>query len=136
LTPAWEQELGELGNHIISGTSMHPDLPFEGVDRLNGIAAEEYDRDSTPIYFMFGYSWAQTLQQGVEGADGLDNTAIRDWLRQNSVTTVGGEYSFDDRGLPNPIEYATQVKDGAAELIWPDDVAGADVTYPYGAQFA
>jgi branched-chain amino acid transport system substrate-binding protein len=85
---------------------------------------------------MFGYSWAQTLQQGVEGADGLDNTAIRDWLRQNSVTTVGGEYSFDDRGLPNPIEYATQVKDGAAELIWPDDVAGADVTYPYGAQFA
>ncbi len=135
LTPAWQQELGELGNHIISGTSMHPDLPFEGVDHLEQVADQKYDRGSTPIYFMFGYSWAQTLQQGVEGAGEVDNSAIKDWLRSNCVSTVGGEYCFDDRGLPDPITYTTQVKDGTAELVWPEDVATTDVTYPYGEQF-
>ena len=135
LTPAWEAELGELGNYVVSGTSMHPDLPFEGVDRLNEVADEKYDRGSTPVYFMFGYSWAQTLAQGVQGAETLDNTEIRDWLHENCVRTVGGEYCFDERGLPDPIEYATQVQDGTAELVWPNDVSETDVTYPYGEQF-
>lgn len=135
LTPAWEEELGEQGNYVVSGTSMHPDLPFEGVDRINEIASERYDRATTPIYFMFGTSWAQTLQQGVEGAGAVDNTAIRDWLVENCVQTVGGEYCFDEQGLPDPIEYATQIREGTAELVWPEDVATADVAYPYGEQF-
>lgn len=135
LTPAWEDELGDLGDYVVSGTSMHPDLPFEGIDRLNEIAQEEYDRDTTSEYFLFGYSWMQTLQQGIEGAGELDNAAIRDWLKSNTVETVGGEYSFDDRGLPDPIEYATQVRDGVAKLVAPDDVATHDVVYPYYEQF-
>ena len=84
---------------------------------------------------MFGYSWAETLQQGVEGAGNIDNTAIKDWLHNNCVQTVGGEYCFDERGLPDPIEYATQVQDGTAELTWPSDVATTEVVYPYGEQF-
>jgi branched-chain amino acid transport system substrate-binding protein len=135
LTPAWEAELGDLGNHVISGTSMHPDLPFEGVDRLNQVASEKYDRESTPIYFMFGYSWAQTLEQGVAGAGTLENPAIKDWLRDKCVQTVGGEYCFDERGLPDPVEFATQIQGGTAELVWPEDVATVDFTYPYGDQF-
>lgn len=135
LTPAWEAELGELGNYVISGTSMHPDLPFEGVDRLNEIAGEKYNRETTPIYFMFGYTWMQTLQQGVEGAGELDNDAIRDWLHENCVSTVGGEYCFDDRGLPDPIEFVTQVRDGTARLVGPEDVATHDMAYPYHEQF-
>ena len=135
LTPAWEEELGELGNYIVSGTSMHPDLPFEGIDQLKQAASQRYDRNTTPQYFMFGYSWAETLQQGVEGAGNIDNTAIKDWLHNNCVQTVGGEYCFDERGLPDPIEYATQVQDGTAELTWPSDVATTEVVYPYGEQF-
>lgn len=135
LTPAWEGELGDLGDYVVSGTSMHPDLPYEGIDRLNEIAQEQYDRETTSEYFLFGYSWMQTLQQGVEGAGELDNAAIRDWLKANCVETVGGEYCFDDRGLPDPIEYATQVRDGVAKLVAPDDVATHDVAYPYHEQF-
>jgi branched-chain amino acid transport system substrate-binding protein len=135
LTPAWEAELGDLGNYVVSGTSMHPDLPFEGVDRINDVANRTYDRESTPQYFMFGYAWAQTLDRGVRGAGSLDNTAIKDWLHENCVRTIGGEYCFDERGLPDPIEYATQVQDGTAELVWPSDVASAELVYPYGEQF-
>lgn len=135
LTPAWEAELGEQGNYVISGTSMHPDLPFEGVDRLNDIAEDKYDRETTPIYFMFGYSWMQALEQGVRGAETLDDTEIKNWLHQNCVQTVGGEYCFDERGLPDPIEFATQVRDGVAELVWPEDVATTDIAYPWSDQF-
>lgn len=135
LSPAWEAELGEQGNYVVSGTSMHPDLPYEGVDHLNEVANEEYDRSSTPIYFMFGYAWAQTLEQGVKGAGAVDNSAIKDWLHNNCVQTVGGGYCFDERGLPDPIEFATQIQDGTAELVAPDDVATADLVYPYGDQF-
>lgn len=135
LTPAWQAELGEAGNYVISGTSMHPDLPFEGVDRLNEIAEEEYDRETTSEYFLFGYSWIQTLEQGVEGADTLDNEAIRDWLRENCVETVGGEFCFDERGLPDPIDYVTQVREGVARLTWPEDVATHEIAYPWYEQF-
>ena len=135
LTPAWENELGDLGNYVVSGTSMHPDLPFEGIDRLNEIAEEKYDRETTSEYFLFGYSWMQTLQQGVEGAGEVDNEAIRDWLRNNCVETVGGEYCFDDRGLPEPIEYVTQVRDGVAKLVGPEEVATHEMAYPWSEQF-
>ena len=135
LTPAWEKELGEQGNYIVSGTSMHPDLPFEGVERLNEIAKEKYDREKTSEYFLFGYSWMQTLQQGIEGAESIDNAAVRDWLRENCVNTVGGEYCFDERGLPDPIEYATQVRDGVARLVAPEDVATHEMAYPWNEQF-
>jgi len=135
LTPAWEAELGELGDYVVSGTSMHPDLPFEGIDRLNEIAEENYDRGTTSEYFLFGYSWMQTLQQGVEGAGELNQEMIRDWLRNNCVETVGGEYCFDDRGLPDPIEYVTQVRDGVARLVGPEDVATHEMAYPWYEQF-
>jgi branched-chain amino acid transport system substrate-binding protein len=135
LTPAWQNELGDLGNYVVSGTSMHPDLPFEGIDRLNEIAEEKYDRETTSEYFLFGYSWMQTLQQGVEGAGELNNEAIRDWLRNNCVETVGGEYCFDDRGLPDPIEYVTQVRDGVAKLVGPEEVATHEMAYPWSEQF-
>ncbi len=135
LTPAWQAELGEAGNYVISGTSMHPDLPFEGIDRLNEIAEEEYDRETTSEYFLFGYSWMQTLEQAVEGADSLDNDAIRDWLHENCVETVGGELCFDERGLPDPIEYVTQVREGVARLTWPEDVSTHEIAYPWYEQF-
>lgn len=135
LTPAWENELGDLGNYVVSGTSMHPDLPFEGIDRLNQIAEEEYDRETTSEYFLFGYSWMQTLQQGVEGAGEINNDAIRDWLHNNCVETVGGEYCFDERGLPDPIEYVTQVRDGVAKLVGPEEVATHEMAYPWSEQF-
>jgi len=130
LVPAWEDELGEDGNYVISGTAMHPDLPFENVDLLNEHAQEEYGR-SAPPYFMFGVAWMQTLHQGVEGAGSLDQDEIRDWLKEESVNTVGGELTFDERGLPESYGYTTQVQDGSPELVWPEEVKAADIKYPY-----
>ena len=42
------------------------------------------------------------------------------------ATTV----KFDDKGLPAPYNYATQVINGQPQLVWPKDVKSADIVYP------
>ena len=130
IIPAWVQELGADGNYVFSGTAVHPSLPFEGISRLNEVARAKYNAPVAPIYFIFGYAWMQALQRGVEGAQTLDQTAIRDWLKSNQITTVAGTFTFDERGLPPPYNYLTQVIDGKVELIWPPEVRTKEPIYP------
>jgi branched-chain amino acid transport system substrate-binding protein len=130
LVPAWEDELGEDGNYVFSGTAIHPGLPFEGVDYLNEVSQEKYGT-MAPAYFMFGCAWMQVLQQGVEGAGSLDQDEIRDWLRANQVSNVGGDFTFDEKGLPPAYSFGTQVIDGVPYLVWPEDVAMTAPVYPY-----
>lgn len=130
IIPAWTQELGADGNYVFSGTAVHPGLPFEGIAELNEVARAQYEVPTAPIYFIFGYAWMQALQRGVEGAQSLDQGAIRDWLKANEISTVAGTFTFDERGLPPPYNYLTQVIDGKVELVWPADVRTADPVFP------
>jgi branched-chain amino acid transport system substrate-binding protein len=130
LVPAWQKELGEDGNYVFSGTAIHPGLPFEGVAYLNEVSADKYG-SLAPPYFMFGYAWMQVLGQAVEGAGTLDQDAIRDWLRTNEVKTVGGNFTFDEKGLPPAYSFCTQVIDGVPYLVWPQDVSMKAPVYPY-----
>ena len=130
LVPAWTKELGPDANYVFSGTALHDKLPFEGIDRLNQVAKEKHNVPTAPTYFLFGYAWLQALQQGVEGAGSLDQTAIRDWLKSHEISTIAGKLSFDQRGLPKPYNYLTQVIDGRVELIWPKGVRTHEPVYP------
>jgi branched-chain amino acid transport system substrate-binding protein len=136
-TPSWSKELGSLGNGVVSGTAMHPSLPFEGVDYLNERAQERYDVNAAPTYFMFGYSWMQALQQAVEGVGEVDQNALKNWLRNNEVSTVAGPMTFDERGLPERYSLATQMVGGVPELVYPREFKGQQVDsdttmlYPY-----
>lgn len=130
LVPAWTKELGEDGNYVFSGTAIHDQLPFPGVAELNEVARQKYGLPAAPQYFLFGYAWMQTLQKGVEGAGSLDQDAIRDYLRSHPIETIGGTFEFDEKGLPKPYSYATQVINGRPELIWPLEVRTAEPVYP------
>ncbi|MBW1800921.1 MAG: amino acid ABC transporter substrate-binding protein [Deltaproteobacteria bacterium] len=128
--PAWLKELGEDGYYVFSGTSLHNKLNYPGNDKLNAFIKKKYNIPGYPVYFGFGYAWMQTLSQGVEGAKSLDQTTIRDWLKSNTVNTICGPMSFDDKGLPDPINFCTQVIDGQVELIWPKEIRTAKPVYP------
>jgi branched-chain amino acid transport system substrate-binding protein len=130
IIPAWVKELGKDGDYIFSGTVLHNKLAYPGNDKLNAYVKKTYKLPGYPLYFGFGYAWMQTLSQGVEGAKGLDQTKIRDWLKSNTVQTIAGPMSFDAKGLPKPVNYCTQVINGKVELIWPRDVRTADPIYP------
>lgn len=128
--PAWIKELGKEGDYVFSGTSLHNKLNYPGNDKLNAYVKKKYNLPAYPVYFGFGYAWMQTLSQGVVGAKSLDQTKIRDWLKANTVHTIAGPMRFDKRGLPNPINFCTQVINGKVELIWPKNIRTAKPVYP------
>ncbi|MBW1920167.1 MAG: amino acid ABC transporter substrate-binding protein, partial [Deltaproteobacteria bacterium] len=128
--PAWVKELGKDGDYVFSGTSLHNKLNYPGNDKLNAYVKKKYGLPGYPVYFGFGYCWMQTLSQGVEGAGSLDQTKIRDWLKSHTVHTIAGPMSFNEKGLPKPINFCTQVINGQVELIWPIEVRTADPVYP------
>ena len=130
VVPAWVNELGKDGDYVFSGTSLHNKLKYPGNDRLNAHVKEKYGENQYPLYFGFGYVWMQTLQQGVEGSKSLDQTKIRDWLKSNTVHTICGPMTFDEKGLPPPINFCTQVINGEVELVYPDEIKTADPVYP------
>jgi branched-chain amino acid transport system substrate-binding protein len=130
VVPAWLKELGPDGYYVFSGTSLHNKLNFPGNDKLNAYIKEKYKLDGYPLYFGFGYVWMQTLSQGVEGAKSLNQDKIRDWLRSNTVQTICGPMKFDEKGLPKPINFCTQIIDGKVELIWPLNVRTKEPVYP------
>ncbi len=128
--PAWIKELGKDGNYIFSGSALHNKLNYPGNDKLNAYIKEKYGLPGYPVYFGFGYAWMQTLAQGVEGAKSLNQTKIRDWLKSNTVHNIAGPLKFDERGLPAPINFCTQIINEKVELIWPRAVRTADPVYP------
>jgi branched-chain amino acid transport system substrate-binding protein len=131
IIPAWVDQLGADGNYICSGTPMSYRLPYPGIDELNKWYAAKYPPAvNAPDYLLFGYCWMQVLQKGVEGAKSLDDTKIRDWLKSNEISVIGGKFKFDSKGLPPPIELTTQVIDKKVELIWPPDVRTHAPVYP------
>lgn len=128
--PAWVKELGKDGDFVFSGTSLHNKLNYPGNEKLNAYVKKQFNLPGYPVYFGFGYCWMQTLSQAVEGARSLDQTAIRDWLKSNTVYTIAGSMSFDEKGLPHPINFCTQLINGEVELIWPKAIRTAKPMYP------
>jgi branched-chain amino acid transport system substrate-binding protein len=128
--PAWVKELGKDGDFVFSGTSLHNKLNYPGNEKLNAYVKKQFNLPGYPVYFGFGYCWMQTLSQAVEGARSLDQTAIRDWLKSNTVNTIAGSMSFDEKGLPHPINFCTQLINGEVELIWPKAIRTAKPVYP------
>ena len=130
LVPDWKTQLQADGDYVFSGTPLHHKLPFEGMATLSAVAESEYGIGAIPDYFLYGNAWLQAVQAGVEGAGSLDQDAIRYYLKSHSITTVGGTFTFDERGLPEPYSYLTQVQPTGVELIWPQKVQTADPIYP------
>lgn len=73
-------------------------------------------------------AWQILLTGMTEG--GIDNAAVIAWLNAHEVETVVGTLNFD--GFNNygiDINRVAQVQDGRRVLVWPEDVAGAELDY-------
>jgi len=130
LIPEWVKELGPDGDYVVSGTPLHHKLPFPGIARLARVARERYNLAEPPLYFLFGYAWAQALQRAVEGTRSLKDDDLVAYLRSHTILTIAGSLRFDERGLPEPYEYTTQIIDGKVEIIWPPSFRTASPVYP------
>ncbi|MCX5812045.1 MAG: amino acid ABC transporter substrate-binding protein [Proteobacteria bacterium] len=118
-SPAWTKTLGADANYVFQAVIMVNSLPYPGIKELNKLAKEKWGERDAPEYFLFGYSWIETLQKGVEGAKTLKQDDIKNFLRKNEITIISGKYRFDEKGLPLPYSYVMQVINGKAEVIYP-----------------
>jgi branched-chain amino acid transport system substrate-binding protein len=92
----------------------------------------------------FAFSYMQVLQQAVQGANGLDQEKLADYLRSHSFKTIIGDVKFGPNGEwaePRVLEVQfqnvkandlEQFKDGKTEVIlWPPSLKTGDLIYPY-----
>ncbi|GLZ08408.1 branched-chain amino acid ABC transporter substrate-binding protein [Actinomadura sp. NBRC 104412] len=76
-----------------------------------------------------GFAAWQVLLTAVNEV-GVDNKKIIDWLNDNKVDTIVGELSFDGyNNYGGDINRVAQIQNGKRVLVWPKDVAGAEIRY-------
>jgi branched-chain amino acid transport system substrate-binding protein len=129
-SPSWSKMLGADANYVYQGVIITNTLPYPGIEELNKVAREKWGEADAPEYFLFGYSWPETLQRGVEGAKSLKQDAIRDYLRNNEISIISGKFKFDEKGLPAPYSYVVQVQNGKTVVVYPPDKTTIKAVYP------
>jgi branched-chain amino acid transport system substrate-binding protein len=129
-SPAWVKTLGPDANYVYQGVIMANSLPTPEIRELNQVTKERWREPAAPEYLLFGYSWVETLQRGVEGAKSLKQDAIRDYLRNNEISILSGKFKFDEKGLPLPYSYVVQVINGKTEVVYPFDKQTTKPVFP------
>jgi branched-chain amino acid transport system substrate-binding protein len=131
--PAWFKELGPDGDYVLANSFFPQGLPYAGNDRIREAAKTKLGLPVPPDFFAIGYCWMYTLEQGVKGANSLDDTKVRDYPRSRPFELPYGKaVKFDARGLPAPFNFTVQTKDGKNEVIWPKDAATGRLAYLMG----
>ena len=66
---------------------------------------------------------AQIVQAAVEAVGEIDQDKLAEWLHANSVETIFGELSWDERGVPQGTLLLAQWQSGVVEIVLPEAVA-------------
>ena len=147
---ALKTSLGPMLNGIITFDWWLPAQPlrFPGVmEFLTKYQAQAGKEGVDPLGYYIGpwaYADLQVLGDAVEGAKGLDQDKIADYIHHNSFKTVVGDVSFGEKGEWAKSRILTvqfqnikgttvdDFRDGKAEtVIWPDQYKSGDVILPY-----
>lgn len=133
--PDFLDNVGSDAEGLFGIVHWSPTLPWS--DELFG-TAEEYAQDFEaamgypPTHDNAAASAAvEVLKLAAESADSLEQTAVRDALRQLDVETFFGPVNFDDTtGRNIGLEYPVQIQDGEPVIVYPEEAAGAEPVYP------
>jgi len=145
-------QLGALLNGVVNYDFWLPakTMMYPGVaEFLAKYQAKATDVGVDPLGYYMGpwaYTYMQVLAAAVEGAKGLDQDKIADYLRDNTFKTVMGDIKFGEDGelaeshavmvqfqhlAGNDID---QFKDGKNPIVvWPAKYKDGEVIYPYDA---
>ena len=70
------------------------------------------------------FSAWQVIEAGVKGARSLDDKAISDWLKANTVDTIEGKLRFNGKNnFGDDLQRIKQVQNGKWVTVWPRDWA-------------
>jgi branched-chain amino acid transport system substrate-binding protein len=149
-TTSVKEQLGPLLNGIVNYDFWLPakTMQFPGVlDFLKKYQDKAAAEGVDPLgYYLapWAYTYMQVLADAVEGAKGLDQGKIADWLRGHTFKTVMGDIAFGEDGelseshsMMVQYQHLTgsdigQFNTGAQPVIlWPAKYKDGDALYPY-----
>jgi branched-chain amino acid transport system substrate-binding protein len=124
--------LGSLVNGVIGTTQWWASLRTPG-NRKFLVAYEKAYAGQLPDYHSaLGYSAFQVLEAAIKKVRSLDQTKLRDTIRQLRVTTVAGIFKVDANGLQTGFKtYLMQWQGSNAWLVYPPNVAQRKIRLPY-----
>jgi len=135
-SPASIEGLGDQAEGILVSSIYENHAPLGDTDIARYFAKAFSDgakaKDLFPLVetqAAAGFGAWQILLTAVSEA-GVDNAKIIDWLNANDVETLAGTVSFDGyNNYGSDFNRVTQVQDGKRVLVWPKDIAGAEISY-------
>jgi branched-chain amino acid transport system substrate-binding protein len=116
----------EATEGIFYAASWSPDADFEQNAEYVERYQEEFGTDSDEDAAS-AFGTAQVLQAAVEAVGGVDDqAALADWLHANTVETIQGPISWDERGAPQQSFLLTQWQGGEPQVVLPEEVASSE----------
>lgn len=128
----WSQSMGKDGDYVLLAAGGNPEAKFPG---MADVAAKHLAKFNKSAAGTTGpaYATVQILADAIKRANSLDPSKIRDAIAATNMTTVAGPITFNADGTGNVITVVAQYQDGKQKLVWPKDVAAAEVIYPVPA---
>jgi branched-chain amino acid transport system substrate-binding protein len=104
---------------VFYAVSYHVDAKTPGNGDFLKAYRAKYKTDP-PEDAADAYAAAQVLQKAVEEVGEIDQQKLADWLHENSVDTILGTLSWDEKGAPEQAFLLGQWQNGDEEIVLPD----------------
>ncbi len=120
--PNWP-DLGDAALGVFSTTTAWPTQKNEGLADLYEHMKSATGAEVLPAYAAVGYAMMQVMQQAIEGAQTLDQQALRDYIGANSFDTAVGTLAYNEDGTVKFGALLLQYQSGGNQVIWPESEA-------------
>lgn len=131
--PEFASAIGGSTEGILAPTGYSPMSAFESnvefVEKYTEMHGNPPAEDEANAY-----TTGQVVAAAVEAVgcaeQGECQQQLIDWLRENTVDTVVGPLSWDDKGKPTGAHLIQQWVNGQIQIVLPEDVKETDFLYP------
>jgi len=130
---AWWSALGEQGNYVTMCPGWAPGMTGNGNEEFLSTYADRNDGEKPRVMVGVGYNLAQTTGQALAAAETTDPESLRTSLDETEFSTVIGDFSFDQYGMPMEDQLSAasaQWWDGEQRLVYPQTEQAAELQYP------
>ncbi|MGA2961934.1 MAG: amino acid ABC transporter substrate-binding protein [Candidatus Korobacteraceae bacterium] len=129
--PEFNSALGTAANDILGTTLWFPTLKTPG--NADFVKAYQAKFSNSPDYHAaVAYSALMVLGEAVQRVGSLDQTKLRDALKNLSIQTVCGPFKLNENGLQTGYSsYVLQWQNGKQVLVWPKSTADTAPKLPH-----
>jgi len=133
--PAFKENAGKASKLVVSATLWHQTLSIPGATKYYDDYVAKYGGDGPDYHGAEAYASAYVIEDLLKRCNGkYDRETIKKALDKTDMMTAFGPVKFQSYGKKihqNKMKtYVVQWIDGELKLIWPQNLANAEIHYP------